>query len=132
MKTTIFSDFDRYYPGKLTNITNGITPRLWLNQANPGLAGLITSRIGKGWVTDLSQLRELAKLADDISFQAEFRTVKRANKERLARLVMDRLGLQINPDSLFDVQVKRIHEYKRQLLNLLHVVTLYNRIRSDP
>ena len=132
MKTTIFADFDRYYPGKLFNITNGITPRLWLNQANPELAGLITSRIGKGWITDLSQLHELAKLADDDSFQAEFRAVKRANKERLARLVMDRLGLQINPDSLFDVQIKRIHEYKRQLLNLLHVITLYNRIRSNP
>ena len=132
MKTTIFADFDRYYPGKLTNITNGITPRLWLNQANPGLADLITSRIGKGWITDLSELRELTKLADDKGFHAEFRAVKHANKERLARLVMDRLELQITPDSLFDVQVKRIHEYKRQLLNLLHVVTLYNRIRSNP
>ncbi|MDP2694560.1 MAG: glycogen/starch/alpha-glucan phosphorylase [Gallionella sp.] len=132
MRTTIFADFDRYFPGKLTNITNGITPRLWLNQANPGLAGLITSRIGKDWITDLSHLRQLSKLADDHSFQTEFRAVKRANKERLAELVMDRLALEINPDSLFDVQVKRIHEYKRQLLNLLHVVTLYNRIRSNP
>src|SRR3972149_3945912 len=132
MKTTIFSDFDRYSPGKLTNITNGITPRLWLNQANPGLASLITSRIGKGWITDLSQLRQLTKLADEPSFQAEFSSVKRANKERLAKLVMDKLNLEINPDSLFDVQVKRIHEYKRQLLNLLHVITLYNRIRCNP
>lgn len=132
MKTTIFADFDRYYPGKLTNITNGITPRLWLNQANPGLADLITSRIGKGWISDLSKLRGLAELAEDKDFQAEFRAVKHANKERLARLAMDRLGLQITPHSLFDVQVKRIHEYKRQLLNLLHVVTLYNRIRSNP
>ncbi|HUW26125.1 MAG TPA: glycogen/starch/alpha-glucan phosphorylase [Gallionella sp.] len=132
MKTTIFADFDRYYPGKLTNITNGITPRLWLNQANPGLADLITRRIGKSWITDLSQLRKLAQLADDNDFQTEFRAVKLANKERLAGLIMDRLKLQITPDSLFDVQVKRIHEYKRQLLNLLHVVTLYNRIRSNP
>ncbi len=132
MKTTIFSDFDRYYPGKLTNITNGITPRLWLNQANPGLAGLIAGRIGKEWVTDLAQLRQLSELADNHTFQAEFRAVKRANKERLAELVMNRLAIEINPDSLFDVQVKRIHEYKRQLLNLLHVVTLYNRIRSNP
>ena len=132
MKATIFADFHRYYPGKLTNITNGITPRLWLNQANPGLTSLITSRIGKEWVTDLSQLRQLAKLADDKTFQAEFRAVKRANKERLAELVMGRLALKIDPDSLFDVQVKRIHEYKRQLLNLIHVVTLYNRIRSNP
>ena len=132
MRTTIFADFDRYYPGKLTNITNGITPRLWLNQANPGLTSLITNRIGKEWITDLSQLRQLAKLVGDRAFQAEFRTVKRANKERLAELVMDRLAIEINPDSLFDVQVKRIHEYKRQLLNLLHVVTLYNRIRANP
>ncbi len=132
MKTTIFADFDRYYPGKLTNITNGITPRLWLNQANPGLASLITSRIGKKWITDLSRLRELAKLADDGSFQAEFRAVKRANKERLSKLILEKMGLKTNPDSLFDVQVKRIHEYKRQLLNLLHVITLYNRIRTNP
>ena len=132
MKTTIFSDFDHYYPGKLTNITNGITPRLWLNQANPGLSSLITKRIGKGWITNLTQLRELARLADDSSFQAEFRAVKQANKERLASLIKERLGLQISTDSLFDVQVKRIHEYKRQLLNLLHVITLYNRIRSSP
>jgi len=132
MKTTIFADFHRYYPDKLTNITNGITPRLWLNQANPGLASLISSRIGKEWVTDLSRLRQLSKLADDKTFQTEFRAVKRTNKERLAELVMSRLALEIDPDSLFDVQVKRIHEYKRQLLNLLHVVTLYNRIRSNP
>ena len=132
MKTTIFSDFDRYFPGKLINITNGITPRLWLNQSNPGLAGLITGHIGKGWITDLSQLRQLSGLADDPSFQAEFRAVKRANKVRLAELVKNRLSLQIDPDSLFDVQVKRIHEYKRQLLNLLHVITLYNRIRTNP
>ncbi|MDP3686829.1 MAG: glycogen/starch/alpha-glucan family phosphorylase, partial [Sulfurimicrobium sp.] len=132
MKATIFSDFNRYYPGKLINITNGITPRLWLNQANPELAQLITRRIGKGWITDLAQLRKLAPLADDPSFQSEFCAVKRANKEKLAAIIAHRLKLEINPDSLFDVQVKRIHEYKRQLLNLLHVVTLYNRIRSNP
>ncbi|MDP2785117.1 MAG: glycogen/starch/alpha-glucan phosphorylase [Sulfurimicrobium sp.] len=132
MKTTIFSDFERYYPGKLINITNGITPRLWLNQANPRLAQLITRRIGKGWITDLSQLRQLAKLADDPAFQAEFRAVKRANKEKLAAIVAHKLHLEVNPDSLFDVHVKRIHEYKRQLLNVLHVITLYNRIRTTP
>ena len=132
MKTTIFSDFHRHYPGKLINITNGITPRLWLNQANPGLASLITTRIGKGWITDLTQLRQLTGLADDADFQAEFLAVKRANKEYLANLTMSKLSLVINPDSLFDVQVKRIHEYKRQLLNVLHVITLYNRIRLNP
>jgi len=132
MKTTIFSDFNRHTPGKLINITNGITPRLWLNQANPELAKLITSRIEKGWVTNLSQLRRLADLAEDVSFQEAFRAVKCANKKRLSGLILNKLSIQVNPDSMFDVQVKRIHEYKRQLLNLLHVVTLYNRIRSNP
>ncbi|OGS91997.1 MAG: glycogen phosphorylase [Gallionellales bacterium GWA2_60_18] len=132
MRTTIFADFDRVYPGKLINVTNGITPRLWLNQANPGLAGLISENIGKDWITDLAQLRQLDKLADDRTFQDRFRAVKRANKERLARLVKDKVNIEIDPDSLFDIQVKRIHEYKRQLLNLLHVITLYNRIRSNP
>jgi starch phosphorylase len=132
MKSTIFSEFDRHFPGKLINITNGITPRLWLNQANPALANVITRRIGRGWITDLSQLRQLSVLSEDPSFQAEFSSVKQANKKRLAELVMSRLSLQIDPDSLFDIQVKRIHEYKRQLLNLLHVITLYNRIRTNP
>ncbi len=131
MKRTIFADFDQYQPGKLTNITNGITPRLWLNQANPGLAQLITRNIGKGWITDLAQLRKLVPLADDPAFQTEFRAVKRANKEKLAAIIAQKLKIEVSPDSLFDVQVKRIHEYKRQLLNVLHVVTLYNRIRSN-
>ncbi|MFH1495397.1 MAG: glycogen/starch/alpha-glucan phosphorylase [Pseudomonadota bacterium] len=132
MKATIFADFERCYPGKLINITNGITPRLWLNQANPRLAQLITKRIGQDWITDLAQLRKLAPLADDPVFQAEFRAVKRANKEKLAAILANKLKLEVSPDSLFDIQVKRIHEYKRQLLNVLHVITLYNRIRSNP
>ena len=132
MKQTIFADFDRYYPGKIINMTNGITPRRWLNQANPRLAALISSRIGHDWVKDLGQLRRLAPLAADADFRREFAAVKRANKEGFVALVKEKLALDINPDSLFDVQVKRIHEYKRQLLNLLHVVTLYNRIRSNP
>jgi starch phosphorylase len=132
MKTTIFADFARYFPDRLINITNGITPRLWLNQSNPELSRLITSRIGKSWITELAQLRGLAKFAKDPGFQAEFRAAKRANKERLAFMVKERLALAIDPDSLFDVQVKRIHEYKRQLLNLIHVITLYNRIRNNP
>ena len=132
MKQTIFADFDRYYPGKIINMTNGITPRRWLNQANPRLATLISSRIGHDWVKDLGQLRRLAPLAADADFRREFAAVKRANKEGFVALVKEKLALDINPDSLFDVQVKRIHEYKRQLLNLLHVVTLYNRIRSNP
>ncbi|HUW51304.1 MAG TPA: glycogen/starch/alpha-glucan phosphorylase [Sulfuricella sp.] len=132
MRQTIFRDFDRLYPGKIINITNGITPRRWLNQANPALAGLITEYIGDGWLTDLMELGKLAPLAADKVFQDKFRAVKQANKEKLARIIHLKLGIRINPNSLFDVQIKRIHEYKRQLLNLLHVVTLYNRIRTDP
>ena len=132
MKQTIFSDFDHFYPGKIVNMTNGITPRRWLNQANPSLAELISSRIGRDWVKDLSQLKRLIPLADDAEFRKEFAAVKRANKEHFAMLLKQKLNIHANVDSLFDVQIKRIHEYKRQLLNLLHVVTLYNRIRHNP
>ncbi len=132
MRQTIFRDFDRFYPGKIINITNGITPRRWLNQANRGLAALITGHIGSGWISELEQLGGLAEFAADESFRQKFRAVKRANKEKLARLIEHRLGIAVDPDSMFDVQIKRIHEYKRQLLNLLHVVTLYNRIRANP
>ncbi|CAI8741989.1 glycogen/starch/alpha-glucan phosphorylase [Methylocaldum szegediense] len=130
MKTTIFRDFDRIFPDRFVNITNGITPRRWLNQANRDLAALITESIGSGWVTDLERLRELAPLADDAAFRERFRAVKLANKTRLAALIDKRLAIRIDQTSLFDVQVKRIHEYKRQLLNVLHVITRYNRLRS--
>jgi starch phosphorylase len=130
MKRTIFADFERVYPGKIINMTNGVTPRRWLNQANPGLAKLITERIGKEWLTDLDQLKRLREFAEDAGFQQQFREIKRANKERLAGLIYKRLGIEVDPASLFDIQIKRIHEYKRQLLNVLHVITLYNRIRS--
>ena len=132
MCQTIFQDFDRFFPGRIINITNGITPRRWLNQANPGLAGLISGQIGSGWVTDLEQLGKLGKHAADKAFQKKFHAVKQANKENLAKKIQQELGIKVNPTSLFDVQIKRIHEYKRQLLNLLHVVTLYNRIRANP
>ena len=130
LKTTLFADFNRIFPGKFINVTNGITPRRWLNQANPGLTELIVSRIGHGFVRDLSRLEKLAPYADDAEFRQQFLQVKRANKQRLAKRIEKQIGVQVNPDSLFDVQVKRIHEYKRQLLNVLHVITLYNRIRS--
>ena len=129
MKQTIFADFDRFYPGKIINMTNGITPRRWLNQANTPLAELISSQIGKGWIKDLSQLKKLIPLAKDSKFCKQFASIKRANKVRLAGLIKTKLDLDVNVDSLFDVQIKRIHEYKRQLLNVLHIVTLYNRIR---
>jgi starch phosphorylase len=130
LKTTLFADFHRIYPKKFINVTNGITPRRWLNQANPQLTELITSRIGNGFVQDLAQLQGLVPYAEDAEFRKQFRAVKQANKVHLAQTIEKKLGIIVNPDSLFDVQIKRIHEYKRQLLNVLHVITLYNRIRS--
>ncbi len=130
MKETIFADFHRYWPDKIVNMTNGVTPRRWLNQANPALSKLITTHIGKDWLKDLDQLRRLTPLAGDSAFRDAFVRVKRDNKIRLAHMIADRVGVTVNPDSLFDVQIKRIHEYKRQLLNVLHVITLYNRIRA--
>ncbi|MGD0282310.1 MAG: glycogen/starch/alpha-glucan phosphorylase [Dissulfurispiraceae bacterium] len=130
MKKTIFSDFDRLFPGKIINITNGITPRSWLHQANPALSELISSHIGRGWVCDLFELKKLIPLAADAGFRKQFRLAKLANKERLAKIIKMRLGLLVDPTSMFDAQVKRIHEYKRQLLNVLHIITRYNRIRE--
>jgi starch phosphorylase len=132
LKQETFADFHRLYPGKIINITNGITPRRWLHQSNPALSTLICDAIGSGWIDDLQQLERLLPLADDARFRAGFAAAKHANKVRLARLIQRFLGTTIDPDSLFDVQVKRIHEYKRQLLNLLRVVTLYNRLNDDP
>jgi glycogen phosphorylase len=132
MKSTIFSDFEHLSPGKIDNKTNGVTPRRWLLAANPGLATLISTHIGSGWITDLDQLRQLEPLADDAEFRTAFMAVKHANKEALATLINHRLGIDIHTDSLFDVMVKRIHEYKRQLLNVLHVITRYSRMRANP
>ncbi len=132
VRDTIFRDFDEFYPGKFVNVTNGVTPRRWLKVANPGLAGLITSRIGRAWENDLNRLRDLEAFLDDDEFLGEFAAVKQANKERLAAFINRDMGLSINPESMFDVQIKRIHEYKRQMLNLLHVLTRYHRIREHP
>jgi starch phosphorylase len=132
MRSTIFRDFATLFPDRFINITNGITPRRWLHQANRDLAGLITEAIGPGWITDLDRLKDLAPLAEDAEFRRRFHAVKRGNKTRLAGLLKDRLDADIDPASLFDVQIKRIHEYKRQLLNLLHVITRYNRLRDNP
>jgi len=130
LKTTLFADFNRIFPGKIINVTNGITPRRWLNQCNPGLTELIASRIGTGFIKDLSQIEKLAPFAEDARFRKEFMQIKQANKQHLVERIHHRLGMRVDPESMFDVQVKRIHEYKRQLLNVLHVITLYNRIRS--
>ncbi|MBZ4201397.1 MAG: glycogen/starch/alpha-glucan phosphorylase [Methylotenera sp.] len=129
LKQHLFADFDRIYPGKLTNVTNGITPRRWLNQANPGLTALIEKAIGPGFKKDLAQIKKITPLAKDAEFRKAFAKVKLANKVRLADKIEQKTGIKLNVNSLFDVQIKRIHEYKRQLLNVLHVITLYNRIR---
>ncbi len=125
----LFRDFAGLWPHKFNNKTNGVTQRRWLAACNPGLARLITGRIGPGWVTDLDQLERLKPLADDAGLQEEWRAVKHANKARLADDIHTRTGIYVNPETLFDVQVKRIHEYKRQLLNVLHAVHLYDRIQ---
>jgi glycogen phosphorylase len=132
VRRTIFRDFDEAFPGRFVNVTNGVTPRRWIRAANPGLAALFDERLGGEWDNDLDRLRELAPLAADEAFQGRFLAVKQANKKRLAGYIHRQTGIIVNPDSLFDVHIKRIHEYKRQLLNLLHVVTRYNRIREDP
>jgi glycogen phosphorylase len=130
LKTTLFADFNKIYPGKFTNVTNGITPRRWLNQANPLLTELLTKHIGTGFQKDLGLIKNIEPLADNAAFRKAFREVKAANKQRLAYKILQKTGVAINPQAIFDVQIKRIHEYKRQLLNVLHVITLYNRIRS--
>lgn len=132
MQTTIFRDFAMIFPDRFINITNGVTPRRWLNQANRGLAGLITEAIGPGWVSDLGRLRDLEPFAEDTGFRHRFLEVKFDNKRRWAESFLAAQGDEVNPTSLFDVQIKRIHEYKRQILNVLHVITRYNRLRNEP
>ncbi|NJD89933.1 MAG: glycogen/starch/alpha-glucan phosphorylase [Geobacter sp.] len=130
LKTDLFKDFYRMFPERFNNKTNGITQRRWLKMANPGLSGLITASIGDGWVIDLDQLQKLRPLADDPQFRGKWYQVKKTAKERLAAYILKHNQLQVNVDSIFDCQVKRIHEYKRQLLNVLHIVALYNRIKQ--
>jgi starch phosphorylase len=132
MRQTVFADLDRLLRGRIVNVTNGIAPRRWLAQVNPSLSWLISSRIGDGWMKDLGQLERLAPLADDADFRARFRAAKEVNKARLAEHILETVGVGVDPASLFDVQIKRIHEYKRQVLKLLHAIALYNRIRRDP
>jgi glycogen phosphorylase len=131
IKTSLFKDFNRIYPGKIKNVTNGITPRRWLYQSNPKLSKLITSVIGQEWISDLSQLKKLVSYADDATFQSQWQKVKLENKKRLTRYALRKTGFGINPDTLFDIHAKRMHEYKRQLLNILHIIHLYNRISKD-
>ena len=132
LKKTIFRDFFEMWPDKFQNKTNGITPRRWLLLCNPGLSDLISDKIGEEWTVHLEKLQQLKRWAKDPAFQRAVMKVKQENKLRLASLIERDTGVKINPASMFDVQVKRIHEYKRQLLNILHVITLYNRIKRDP
>jgi starch phosphorylase len=129
LKQTVLRDFHTLWPERFGNVTNGVTPRRFMSLCNPGLAGLITDRIGGGWLKDLEGLRAMEPLAEDPAFRAEWRRVKRAAKGVLTRIIRERTGVAVTPESLFDVHAKRIHEYKRQHLNVLHVVTLYNRLR---
>ncbi|MER9131155.1 glycogen/starch/alpha-glucan phosphorylase [Mesorhizobium sp. M0768] len=132
MKETVFADLHRLYPDRINNKTNGITPRRWLIQCNPGLTALTREAIGDGFLDDIDEIKRLDPFAEDAAFRDKFAAVKRANKMRLAKLVADRLGIKVDPSALFDIQVKRIHEYKRQLLNILEAVALYDQIRSHP
>jgi starch phosphorylase len=132
MTQTIFADYFKLFPERFHNVTNGVTPRRWLIQANPALSALIDAHIGTGWRRDLRELAALKPLAADASFGEQFLAAKRQNKRRLAERIRRESGIVVDPDSLFDVQVKRIHEYKRQLLNLLHVVARYHAIIDNP
>ncbi len=130
LKASTFAEMNELFPGRINNKTNGITPRRWLLKCNPGLAGLVTEAIGEGWTKDLDALRGLTPFATDAAFQQRWTRIKRNNKEALAEWTQRTEDISLAPDFLFDVQVKRIHEYKRQLLNLLHVATLWNRLRD--
>ncbi len=132
LKKRLVPDFAEMYPDRFNSKTNGVTPRRWLRHCNPALAGLITEVIGEDWISDLGQLSRLKEMADDSAFRDRFREVKQHNKRQLAGYFARELGVQIDPNSMFDVQIKRMHEYKRQLLNALHIVMLYNRLLENP
>ena len=132
LREKIFKDFDEIWPGKFSNKTNGITQRRWLLKANPKLAALATEVVGDGWIRDLSLFRGLEKKCDDQAFLRRFIEIKKGNKRYLAKYIKKNLHIDVDPDSLFDVQVKRLHEYKRQLLLVLYIITLYNRLLKDP
>jgi len=128
----VLRDFAELWPEKFCNVTNGVTPRRFIAVSNPGLTALITARVGDGWLQNLGRLRQLEPLADQSEFREQWREVKLQNKDRLAALILERTGISVAPSSLFDVQVKRIHEYKRQHLAVLHILTLFLRLRRDP
>lgn len=132
LRDRVLTDFSAHEPEKFTNVTNGITPRRFIRVANPGLSELITEAVGDGWLTDLERLRGLEPLADDPSFRERFAAIKHANKVRLSDALLARDGITLSPDTMYDVMVKRLHEYKRQVLKLLHIVTSYQRLKANP
>lgn len=132
LKEDVLKDFYELYPEKFNNKTNGVTPRRWLLMSNPKLANLITDKVGKNWVKQLTDLKGLEAYVDDPNFKQQWLEVKQANKEQLARYIRQHNGVEVNPNSIFDIQVKRIHEYKRQLMNALHIIALYQRIKANP
>jgi starch phosphorylase len=132
LQETVMRDFYEYFPEKFTNVTNGVTPRRWMVLSNPGLTQLITEKIGDNWIKHLDELRKLEAFLEETSFRQQWREIKQARKQDLGNYIHKEVGIVVNPESLFDIQVKRIHEYKRQHLNVLHVITLYNRIKQNP
>jgi starch phosphorylase len=132
LKQSVLKDFHALWPERFSNKTNGVTPRRFMVLANPGLAALITRTIGDGWITRTEELRRLEPYADDAAFQTAWREVKLANKQRLAEYIRTQTGIELDARWMFDIQVKRIHEYKRQHLNVLHIITLYRRLKADP
>ncbi|MDJ0619821.1 MAG: glycogen/starch/alpha-glucan phosphorylase [Calothrix sp. MO_192.B10] len=132
LKQTTLRDFYQLYPEKFSNKTNGVTPRRWMVLSNPELSNLITSKIGDNWIVHLDELRKIEAFADDSQFQEAWRQVQQTKKQQLAEIILQRTGIQVDPNSMFDIQVKRIHEYKRQHLNVLHIITLYHRLKQNP
>ena len=132
VRKNLFPDLNALHPDRIVNETNGITPRRWLKLANPGLSGLITRTIGEGWEADLDRLHGLEAQVDNAAFLADFHAAKRANKAQVANWLKETCGVAVDPDAIFDMQVKRIHEYKRQLLNLFHTIAIWHRIRENP
>lgn len=132
LKKREMADFFTFYPEKFNNKTNGITHRRWLIKANPKLTNLISNTIGDKWVDQPELLRELLNYQEDANLQENLAVIKQSNKERLAKIIKEKNGILVDPSSIFDVQVKRLHAYKRQLLNILHIMSLYNKLREDP
>ncbi|MGF1733305.1 glycogen/starch/alpha-glucan family phosphorylase, partial [Photobacterium kasasachensis] len=132
VKRDLFPEFDELFPGRLTNVTNGVTPRRWIKYCNPGLSALISEKVGNDWPNKLEKIAGLEKFAEDKAFQKRYMAVKKENKQRLADWVKENMDIEIDTNAIFDIQIKRLHEYKRQHLNLLHILSLYHRLINDP